>query len=316
MLFRSGAVLGSSRFVNFQRGVMDTFLQVLANGLLLGALFAIVSVGLTLIFGIVKVVNFAHGEFLMIGMYLTYVLTSRYGIHPFATVIAVVPLLFIFGALTQRFVIQPLMAARDDHIQIFATVGLSTALINLALLIFGADIANTPASGLRVPLQLGPIRVLTGQLYILAASILLVVGLQAFLSRTQTGRAIRAVAQNRAAAQLMGINVNRIYILTFGIGAACVGVASAMIAPLYPTSPNIGTYFVLTAFVVVVLGGLGSIGGAFFGSLLIGLIDSLSSFYIGSDLREVAVFSIFLLILILKPSGLFSTRLNLSHVSP
>lgn len=295
---------------------MDTFLQVLANGLLLGALFAIVSVGLTLIFGIVKVVNFAHGEFLMVGMYLTYMLTSRLGIHPFVTIIAVVPLLFLFGALTQRFVIQPLMAARDDHIQIFATVGLSTALINLALLIFGADIANTPASGLRMPLQLGPIRVLTGQLYILAASILLVVGLQAFLSRTQTGRAIRAVAQNRAASQLMGINVNRIYILTFGIGAACVGVASALIAPLYPTSPNIGTYFVLTAFVVVVLGGLGSIGGAFFGSLLIGLIDSLSSFYIGSDLREVAVFTIFLLILILKPSGLFSTRLNLSHVSP
>jgi branched-chain amino acid transport system permease protein len=295
---------------------MNTFLQVVANGLLLGALFAIVSVGLTLIFGIVKVVNFAHGEFLMVGMYLTYLLTNRLGIHPFATVIAVVPLLFLFGALTQRFLIQPLMAARDDHIQIFATVGLSTALINLALLIFGADIANTPPSGLRMPLQIGPIRVLSGQLAILAASILLVVGLQYFLARTQTGRAIRAVAQNRAAAQLMGIDVNRIYILTFGIGAACVGVAAVLIAPLYPTSPNIGTYFVLTAFVVVVLGGLGSIGGAFLGSLVIGLIDSLSGFYVGSDLREVAVFGVFLLILILKPSGLFGGRLNLSHVSP
>jgi len=195
-------------------------------------------------------------------------------------------------------------------------VGLSTALINLALLIFGADIANTPPSGLRMPLQIGPIRVLSGQLAILAASILLVVGLQYFLARTQTGRAIRAVAQNRAAAQLMGIDVNRIYILTFGIGAACVGVAAALIAPLYPTSPNIGTYFVLTAFVVVVLGGLGSIGGAFLGSLVIGLIDSLSGFYVGSDLREVAVFGVFLLILILKPSGLFGGRLNLSHVSP
>jgi branched-chain amino acid transport system permease protein len=296
---------------------MDTFLQVVANGLLLGALFAIVSVGLTLIFGIVKVVNFAHGEFLMVGMYLTYLLTNRLGIHPFATIIAVVPLLFLLGALTQRFLIQPLMSARDDHIQIFATVGLSTALINLALLIFGADIANTPASGLRMPLQIGPIRVLTGQLAILAVSILLVVGLQRFLTRTQTGRAIRAVAQNRAAAQLMGIDVNWIYILTFGIGAACVGVAAALIAPLYPTSPNIGTYFVLTAFVVVVLGGLGSIGGAFLGSLVIGLIDSLSGFYVSSDLREVAVFGVFLLILILKPSGLFAGgRLNLSHVSP
>jgi branched-chain amino acid transport system permease protein len=295
---------------------MNTFLQVLTNGIMLGSLFAIVAVGLTLIFGIVKVVNFAHGEFLMVGMYLTYVLTTWMGIHPFATVILVTPALFLLGALTQRFLIQPLMSADDDHIQIFATVGLSTALINLALLIFGADIASTPASGLRTPLQLGPVRLLSGQLAILVASVGIVLALQAFLFRTQTGRAIRAVAQNRAAAQLMGINVNWIYILTFGIGAACVGVASVLIAPLYPTSSGIGTYFVLTAFVVVVLGGLGSIGGAFAGSMIIGLIDSFAGFYIGSDLREVAVFGVFLLILILKPSGLFSSRLNLSHVSP
>ncbi|MDW9804840.1 branched-chain amino acid ABC transporter permease [Sinorhizobium meliloti] len=295
---------------------MDTFLQVLASGLMLGALFAIVSIGLTLIFGIVKVVNFAHGEFLMIGMYLVYLITAKLGLHPLVTVVAVVPLLFLVGVATQRFIIQPLMSARDDHIQIFATVGLSTALINLALLIFGADIANTPPGGLRMPIQIGPVRVLLGQLIILLASAALVVGLRMFLQRTQTGRAIRAVAQNRAAAQLMGINVNRIYMLTFGIGAACVGFAAAMVAPLYPTSPTIGTYFVLTAFVVVVLGGLGSIGGAFAGAMIIGLIDSFAGFYIGSDLREVAVFGVFLLILILKPSGLFSERLNLSHVSP
>lgn len=295
---------------------MNTFLQVLANGIMLGSLFAIVSVGLTLIFGIVKVVNFAHGEFLMVGMYLTFMLTTGMGIHPFAAVILVMPALFILGALTQRLLIQPLMDADDDHIQIFATVGLSTALINLALLVFGADIANTPASGFRTPLQLGPVRVLSGQLAILAASIAVVVGMQLFLSRSRTGRAIRAIAQNREAAQLMGINVNRMYILTFGIGAACVGLASVLIAPLYPASPGIGTYFVLTAFVVVVLGGLGSIGGAFAGSMIIGLVDSFAGFYVGSDLREVAVFGIFLLILILKPSGLFSSSLNLSHVSP
>ncbi|ASP87101.1 branched-chain amino acid ABC transporter permease [Sinorhizobium meliloti] len=295
---------------------MDTFLQVLASGLMLGALFAIVSIGLTLIFGIVKVVNFAHGEFLMIGMYLVYLITAKLGLHPLVTVVAVAPLLFLVGVATQRFIIQPLMSARDDHIQIFATVGLSTALINLALLIFGADIANTPPGGLRMPIQIGPVRVLLGQVIILLASAALVIGLQMFLQRTQTGRAIRAVAQNRAAAQLMGINVNRIYMLTFGIGAACVGLAAAMVAPLYPASPTIGTYFVLTAFVVVVLGGLGSIGGAFAGAMIIGLIDSFAGFYIGSDLREVAVFGVFLLILILKPSGLFSERLNLSHVSP
>ncbi|MFN3614039.1 MAG: branched-chain amino acid ABC transporter permease [Rubrimonas sp.] len=295
---------------------METFLQVVANGLMLGGLFAMVSVGLTLIFGIVKVVNFAHGEFLMVGMYAAYLLTTGFGIHPYLTVAAVAPLLFALGALTQRFLIQPLMNARDDHIQIFATVGLSTALINLALLVFGADIAATPSSGARATVMLGPIRVLQGQLAIFALAVALVAGLHLFLTRTQTGRAIRAVAQNRAAAQLMGIDVNAIYVLTFGIGAACVGLAASLVAPLYPTQPTSGAYFVLIAFVVVVLGGLGSIGGAFAGAMVIGVIDSVSGFYIGSDLREVAVFGVFLLILILRPSGLFGGRLNLSHVSP
>jgi branched-chain amino acid transport system permease protein len=296
---------------------MDVFLQVVANGLMLGGLFAIVSVGLTLIFGIVKVVNFAHGEFLMVGMYLTFLLTTGLGVHPYVTAAAVAPILFALGALTQRFLIQPLMAARDDHIQIFATVGLSTALTNLALLVFGADIMATPASGLRTPVEIGPVRVLNGQLAIFAVGVALVAGLHLFLQRTQTGRAIRAVAQNRAAAQLMGVDVNRIYVLTFGIGAACVGLAAALVAPLYPTQPTSGAYFVLMAFVTVVLGGLGSIGGAFAGALVIGVIDSMAAFYVGSDLREVAVFGVFLAILILRPSGLFGgSRLNLGHVSP
>lgn len=294
---------------------MTTFLQVLLNGIMLGGLFAIVSIGLTLIFGIVKVVNFAHGEFLMAGMFATWLIVTKSGLHPYATVIIVVPALFILGALTQRLLIQPLMSAEDDHVQIFATVGLSTAMINLALLIFGADIANTPNHGLRTPIEIGPVRLLSGQLYIFIAAILLVIGLELFLKRSQTGRAIRAVAQHRGAAELMGVNVPRIYILSFGIGAACVGLAAVMIAPLYPTSSNIGTYFVLTAFVVVVLGGLGSIPGAFFGALIIGVIDAMAGFYIGSDLREAVVFGIFLLILILKPSGLFGNRMSLSHLS-
>ena len=295
---------------------MNTFLQVVANGLMLGGLFAIVSVGLTLIFGIVKVINFAHGEFLMVGMYGSMLIATGFGAHPYVSVVAIVPLLFVLGALTQRFIIQPLLAARDDHIQIFATVGLSTALINLALLVFGADIWSTPSHGLRASLEIGPVRILQGQAVVFVVATLLVIALHLFLSRTTTGHSIRAVAQNNAAAQLMGINVNRVYVLTFGIGAACVGLAASLIAPLYPTSPTIGTFFVLTAFVVVVLGGLGSIGGAFAGAMVIGLIDSLAGYYIGSALREVAVFGVFLLILILKPSGLFGARLNLSHVSP
>lgn len=282
---------------------------------MLGGLFAIVAIGLTLIFGIVKVVNFAHGEFLMAGMFVTWMITTKLGLHPYASVIIVIPAMFVLGALTQRLLIQPLMAAEDDHVQIFATVGLSTAMINLALLFFGADIANTPNFGLRTPIEIGPVRVLVGQIYIFIAAIALVIGLQLFLKKSQTGRAIRSVAQHRLAAELMGVNVSRIYILSFGIGAACVGLAAVMIAPLYPTSSNTGTYFVLTAFVVVVLGGLGSIPGAFFGALVIGVIDSMAGFYIGSGLREAVVFGLFLVILILKPSGLFGNRKALSHLS-
>jgi branched-subunit amino acid ABC-type transport system permease component len=294
---------------------MTTFLQIITNGLMLGGLFAIVAIGLTLIFGIVKVVNFAHGEFLMVGMFLTWMITTRMGYHPYASVILVVPAMFILGALTQRLLIQPLMGAEDDHVQIFATVGLSTAMMNLALLTFGADIANTPTFGLRAPIELGPVRILTGQLYIFLAAIALVVALQLFLKKSQTGRAIRAVAQHRVAAELMGVNVPRIYILSFGLGAACVGLAAVLIAPLYPTSSNIGTYFVLTAFVVVVLGGLGSIPGAFFGAMVIGIVDSAAGYYIGSGLREAIVFGLFLVILILRPSGLFGKRMTLSHLS-
>lgn len=294
---------------------MDVFLQVVVNGLLLGGLFAITSVGLTLIFGIVKVVNFAHGEFLMIGMYAAFLITTRLGVHPYTAVVAVTPLLFVLGMMTQKFLIEPLMSARNHDIQIFATVGLSTALINLALLLFGADIATTPSYGLRTAIEIGPVRMLVGQIVMFGVAAALVLGLHLFLQRTQAGRGIRAVAQNRAAAQLMGINVSRVYMVTFGLGAACVGVAACLVAPLYPTSPGIGTYFVLTAFVVVVLGGLGSIGGAFLGAMIIGLIDSLAGFYIGSDMREVAVFGVFLLILILRPQGLFGGRQTLSHVS-
>jgi len=147
--------------------------------------------------------------------------------------------------------------------------------------------------------------VLVGQVVMFAAAIVLVIGLHAFMHRTALGRAIRATAQNRNAALLMGVRVNQIYIISFGLGAACVGLASALVSPLFPTTPTVGTYFVLTAFVVVVLGGMRSMYGAFWGAMIIGLVDSLSAYYIAPDLKEVVYFAIFILILIFKPTGLF-----------
>ncbi|MFC7554690.1 branched-chain amino acid ABC transporter permease [Pseudoroseomonas wenyumeiae] len=284
---------------------METFVQLVLNGLMLGGLFAIISVGLTLIFGIIRLVNFAHGELLMVGMYLTWIGTTKLGLHPYLLAPPVVLVLFVLGVLIQRFILQPLLEARDAHVQIFATVGLSTALINLALLVFGADLYATPSSGVRDSITFGPYRILIGQLVMFVCGIVVVAALHLFMERSYLGRAIRATAQHRAAAQLMGVDVKRIYMVTFGIGAACVGLAAVLVAPIYPASPTVGTYFVLTAFVVVVLGGMGSLHGAFIGALIIGLVDSLSGFYIAPDLKEVVIFALFIGILLLRPTGLF-----------
>ena len=283
---------------------MSIFIQLLINGLLLGGAYAIISISLTLIFGVVRVVNFAHGELLMVGLYATWLMTSYTGLHPYATVIPVAILLFAIGALMQRFVIQPLLTA-EPHIQIFATVGVSTALLNLSLMVFGADVRTVEAKVGSNAFQIGPINIVTGQLVTFVVAILVAVGVHLFLQRTFTGRGFRALAQNRSAAALMGVNVNKAYILVFGLGAALLGLASGLLAVQYPVFPTVGQYFVLTAFVVVVLGGLGSLPGAVVGSLFIGLIDSLAGYYVGSDLKEVVYFVIFLVILTLRPTGLF-----------
>ncbi|MEO6958460.1 MAG: branched-chain amino acid ABC transporter permease, partial [Burkholderiaceae bacterium] len=204
----------------------------------------------------------------------------------------------------QRFIIQPLMDASAE-IQIFATVGVSIALLNLALLVFGADVRPVMADVGTGTIDLGSFNVGIGQFITFIAAIILVGMLHLFLTRTYLGRAFRAVAQHRYAAALMGVNVNRIYILAFGLGSACVGLAAALLATQYPAFPTIGTYFILAAFVIVVLGGMGSMYGALFGALIIGLVDSLSGYYFAPDLKEVAYFIIFILILIFRPTGLF-----------
>jgi branched-chain amino acid transport system permease protein len=282
---------------------MEIFIQLLLNGLLLGGMYAIISIGLTLIFGVIRVVNFAHGELLMIGMYAVYLLTKHLDLHPYVAAGPVIVLLFIIGVAIQRFIIQPLLNA-DPEIQIFATVGLSTALMNLALLVFGANMFSVNVPALRNTVNIGQISLLNANIVMFASAVTLVFLLHYFLTKTYFGKAIRATSQNRFAAPLMGINVNRVYIVTFGIGSACVGLAAALVMPIYTVFPTIGTYFVLTAFVIVVLGGMGSIFGAFIGAMIIGVIDSMSGYYIAPDLKEVVYFLIFIAILIFRPTGL------------
>lgn len=283
---------------------MEIFIQLLINGLLLGGAYTIISLGLTLIFGVVRVVNFAHGEFLMVGMYMVYLISAHLGVHPYLGMIPIVIVLFALGALTQRLIIQPLLDA-DESIQIFATVGVSIILMNLALVVFGANVYRAPVELGTNVMSIGSYTIVTGQLFTFVIAIVLAILLHLFMHHTYLGRALRAVAQHRYAAMLMGVNVNVVYVIAFGLGTSFVGIAAGLLSPQYPVFPTVGTYFVLTAFVIVVLGGMGSLYGAVAGSMIIGIVDTLAGYYIAPDLKEVVYFGIFLLILVLRPTGLF-----------
>lgn len=274
------------------------------SGFLTGSLYALIGIGLTIIFGVMRVINFAHGELLMIGMYVTYWLFHLLGVDPLLSLLVSMPLLFLLGAGIQRLLIAPSIRAPEENL-ILLTVGVSLVLSNLALLLWTADYRTVKAtySGLAwrlrgisfsVPLLMGfgIALALTGVLFM-------------FLMKTDMGRAIRATAQDRESALLMGIPVQKISMITFGIGASLAGAAGTLLDPVYYIYPNVGAPFTLKAFVIVVLGGMGNVVGALSGGLILGVAESLGAVYISTGYRDAVGFVIFLLILTLRPSGLF-----------
>ena len=282
---------------------MADLLNIVAVGLLLGGIYALVSVGLNLIFGVIRVVNFAQGEFVMLGMYGTFAVSAATGLDPYLGVVVVVPALFVLCALVQRLVLSRLRA--EPAMQIFATFGLLLLLQNVVLAVTRgtAYSVNTPVSQISVGLgtvQIGLSRVIV---LLAATAVTLVLGL--WLQRSTLGRAIRAVAQDQRAATLMGVNTDRVYMLSFGIGAGLAGLAGCLLAPLYTMSPQIGTNFILPAFAVVVLGGLGSVGGAYVGGLMVGMIEALAGYYLDPALKHAVLFAVFIAVLVVRPSGLF-----------
>lgn len=280
---------------------MGNFFAILVIGLLLGGIYGLVSIGLTLIFGVVRIVNFAHGEILMIGMYGTYLAYAYLGINPYVALVLVVPAMFVIGMVVQRLLIQPLLG--EPMMQIFVTFGLIIFLQNLVLMLTGGaalGIQTSNGGGVSLFGQ----RVNAAQLVAFVAAIAIVVALHLFLQRTMMGKAIRAVTQDKRAAAVVGIDVKRIYLLTFGIGTAITGVASVCLTPIYTLSPTIGSNFVLAAFAVVVLGGLGSVWGAYFAGLIVGLVEAFAGFYIDPALKSAVWFFIFIVVLIVRPSGL------------
>lgn len=282
---------------------METLLNVLVVGILLGGIYGLVSIGLNLIFGVIRIVNFAQGELVMLGMYGAFLCYSMLGLDPYVSTMIVVPAMFLFGVIVQRVVIQPLQA--ESSMQIFATFGLLTVLQNVVLVFTRGEGYSVPSTVASFGIAIGEIRITGTRLIILIAVTAIAVLLHLFLQRTLIGKSIRAVTQDRQAARLMGINVERTFIITFGIGSALAGLAGALIAPIYTLSPGIGGNFILAAFAVVVLGGLGSVAGAWAGGMIVGIVEAFAGYYIDPELKQAIWFLIFLLVLVVKPTGLF-----------
>jgi len=283
---------------------MTTFFTVMVLGLLLGGIYGLVSIGLNLIFGVIRIVNFAHGETLMLAMYATYFGYAWAGIDPYLAIVIVAPLMFVVGMLVQRLLMQPLMA--DPIMQIFASFGLMIFLQNIVLLMTDGQPFGLPPIGISTVDLLG-LNVSFARLVALVAVTLIAIGLHVFLHHTMSGKAIRAVTQDKRAAAAMGINVGRIYLMAFGLGCAVTGVAGCLLTPVYTLSPTIGSDFMVAAFAVVVLGGLGSIWGAYIGGLAVGIVEVLAGFYIDPSLRRAIWFLIFIAVLVARPAGLMGT---------
>ena len=282
---------------------MTIFLQSLISGVLIGGVYALIGIGLTIIFGVMRVINFAHGDIMMIGMYLTYNFFTLAGVDPFVSIAFTIPLMFLFGAILQKMFINRVLGALPQN-QILLTIGLGLIMSNAMMFIYTSDYKILTTSYSSSSFNIGTISISSPLAisFLITAAITLL--LYWFLMKTDTGQAIRATAQDREAAQLMGINVKRMSILAFGMGAALAGTAGALISPTYYIFPQIGSTFTLKAFVITVLGGMGSIVGATIGGVIIGVAESLGAVYISSGWKDVVVFVLFLLVLLFKPAGL------------
>jgi branched-chain amino acid transport system permease protein len=286
---------------------MEALPQLAISTVLLGGIYALIAVGLTLIFGVMRVVNFAHGEFVMLGMYLAFWAFAGLALDPYLVLVASLPLFFVAGLASYRLVMRPVV--RESHnVQIFTTVGLSIALQNLALVLWTGDFRFVRSEAASVAVRVGGAAFNLAQVVAFAVSIGFTAALFAFMRWSYAGKVMRATAQDRQAAALMGIDTDRVYGLTWTIGIVSVGAAGVLLAPLYPVYPTAGLQFVLIAYVVVVLGGLGDMTGALLGSLMVAAVEVVGSYVIGTAWKEVLYLLLFIGILLVRPAGLFGQR--------
>jgi branched-chain amino acid transport system permease protein len=286
---------------------MNALPQLIVSTLLLGGIYALIAVGLTLIFGVMRVVNFAHGEFLMIGMYLAFWAFSLLQFDPYLSLAVSLPVWFAVGWMSYRGVMGPIIHA-SHNVQVFTTVGLSIALQNLALVLWTADARFVRTDYYAVVVRIMGAAFNVAQIVAFAIAVALTAGLFAFMRWSYTGKIMRATAQDRQASALMGIDTDRVYAVTWSVGIACVGAAGVLLAPIYPVYPTAGLQFVLIAYVAVVLGGLGDMAGALIASLVVAAVEVIGSYVIGTAWKEVLYLLLFIAILIVRPAGLFGQR--------
>jgi branched-chain amino acid transport system permease protein len=277
------------------------------NGLLLGGIYTLVACGLTLIYGVLHIINFAHGSMLMLAMFGVYYLLTKLGVDPYLSMVVMVPAMYLFGYALYKGVIGRLASGKDENI-LLITLGLSIFIENIALMFFKGDSRTISVSYSDRMIELGPTLVPLPKLISFVASLLICALLGAFMKYTDTGRAIRAVARERVGARLVGIDVDRIFAISYGIGLATLGAAACLLMPIFYVSPTIGHVFVLVAFTVVVLGGMGSFIGAVVGGLIVGLTESFGGLFLGESLGQIGISLIFILILLFRPSGLFGAK--------
>jgi branched-chain amino acid transport system permease protein len=290
--------------LNFSWNVIS---QALASGLMLGGAFALISVGLTLIWGVMKIINFAQGEFLMVGLYLAYFLVTKGHFDPYLTILVTVPFLFFFGIGTFKLTISPIL--KDPVMnQIMLTLGLSLIMQNIALVLFKADVLSVRTRYTTMNIHLGSVVISFSTLISFVGAVAATVGIWYFLKTTDAGRSIRASAQNATAATLMGIDVRRTYLLAFGLGTATLGLAGSLMIPFYYTSPTVGLFLSLIMFIVVVLGGMGNLMGCFIGGVIIGLAETVGAAVFPGSLSRVFTFGIFILFLVFRPQGILARR--------
>ena len=280
--------------------------EAAVNGLLTGSVYALVALGLTLVYGVLHIVNFAHGALLTAAMFAVWLLWAA-GIGPYWAIVPLAPVFFGLGYALQRFVIGPASRGRDGNV-LLVTLGLAVAIQNALLAGFGGDTRTVGGDGGFDVVPVGPMLLSRPRLLGFAGAVAVAALLWLLLARTDTGRAIRAVAREPLGARLAGIDVPHVFALTFGLGTACLAVAAGLLMPSFYVNPGAGEAFVLVAFPVGVLGGMGSVPGALLGGLLVGAVESLCGLLLGESLGQAGIFAAFILVLLLRPTGLFGAR--------